>query len=275
MKFTFTSAGLCTLRAGGNRIPQLVAMLTASVDSRLIGKSAETDKTLFVGYNTSTPVITRNLSVWIGDVSGITAISPWNEYTTNTRAGTLLSPDVMVNAAHYLPHLTNGTVVHFITMESELFTRTIVAQTQVGITDLYLSRLSSPLPSNIKFAKVFPASVYTELALLINTGQRIPVLQLNQQEEAIIADWAGEVGGLSGFSYPIDLKRLEFSEEIVQGDSGNIVACIYGSDLIALTVFTGGGAGDGSSIHANRTAINSAMATLGSAYQLTEVTLLV
>jgi len=274
MKFDFTYTGLCTLRAGGNRIPQFVAMLTASVDSRLVGKSATTDKTLFVGYNTVTPAITRNPTTWIGDVSGITAISPWNEYTTNTRAGTLLSPDVMVNAAHYLPHLTNGTVVHFITMESELFTRTIVAQTQVGSTDLYLSRLSSPLPATIKFAKVFPVGVYTELALLINTGLRIPVLMLDQQEKALVADWTEE-NSVSTFSYPIDAKRLEFSEEVLSSDSGNFVGCIYGDDLIAVTVLHHGGAGDGSSINANRVAINSAMTSIGSAYQLTEVTLLV
>ena len=77
----------------------------------------------------------------------------------------------------------------------------------------------------------------------------------------------------TSFSRPLDPHYATFYEDKIGGDSGNpafLLVRIGGIvRLIALTFWTFGGAGSGTSIRQYLTAINAAMTANGSPYQLT------
>ena len=78
---------------------------------------------------------------------------------------------------------------------------------------------------------------------------------------------------LSTYSIPVDSFRQGFYEDLVPGDSGNPVFLVISGMPVLLTVWTGPGAGNGTSIVALKDDINSIMIELGGGYQLTPINL--
>ena len=95
---------------------------------------------------------------------------------------------------------------------------------------------------------------------------------IRQEEKALISEFYS-LGASAGFKTPIDSTRLGFFESIISGDSGNPSFLIINGTLVLLTVWTFGGAGSGTNILSEKTAINTMMSTLGGGYSLTEVSL--
>ena len=140
--------------------------------------------------------------------------------------------------------------------------------------DLCVGLLDSDVPTNkIHFAKVLPNNHDTYL----NAGTRLPVLRLDQWRNALVGD-IQRIAGVksdgsirSTFRDPIDSTRASYYEGLVGGASGNPAFLLLNDEPVLLTVWTGGGAGFGTSIAAFVSDINEMMYNLDTncSYQLT------
>lgn len=249
-----------------NRAAGLVAVLISSVDSRLLGKSSASARSLFTGYNTTTPASTRSPSVWCGDVD-LTPISSWNSHGKNLYGGVLIAPDVLLYANH-ATH-PDGTVFDFVKMDNTRVQRTQTAHLQIGYTDIGLAKLSSEVGAGITPAKIFSAVDFAGLASFIAEGSaRIPMMGSDQQEKALVFDTAS-LAEVVSIATPLAAKRAEFNQSLIVGDSGSPVFWIFGNQLvIAATWQTSAW---GASVHAYRADVNAGMVNLGSTHQLTEL----
>ena len=136
--------------------------------------------------------------------------------------------------------------------------------------DIAVGKLDSAITNGISFAKVLPES-YTNY---LSSGIRLPTLRLDKEEKALVGDLFSinhSVGGnhFTSFMTPLDATRLSFYEGLIPGDSGNPVFLLLSGQPILLTIWTGGGAGTGTSLVACTNDINQLMSDLGGGYQLT------
>ena len=261
-----------TTAAYSNRIASLAISLAAGVDSRIAGETPSVAKPIFVGYNSSTPVSTRNADCWINGVSGITAISPWNDYSENFYNGIWIANDVLIMANH--AQIPNGTNVDAVTTDNTRVTRAIVTQMRVGSTDIQVCRTAA-LPGTITPAKVFSSAAYEYFTRAVNYGDSsIPTFYTNTDEEALVADFS-TINSSVLVQIPSDATRLGFYEALAPGSSGGPICAIYNGELVALSTFHhwSASAGDGPSINANITAIRAAMATLGCTGTISEISI--
>ena len=72
-----------------NPVQLLQETTTSSILSAIDGKSPSTDRAIFSDY-TAVGSLTRNISSWAYDFSGITGIVAWNSRTQGTPAGTAI-----------------------------------------------------------------------------------------------------------------------------------------------------------------------------------------
>ena len=112
----------------------------------------------------------------------------------------------------------------------------------------------------------------------LGAGAGLPVVTLNQKEEAVV----GELGGLSplgggswiGARQPDPgTLRGAFARRIVSGDSGNPVFLLVGKEPVLVYCLHTGGGGGGPAVHALRIAIQAAMDALAPGYRLETVDL--
>lgn len=248
---------------------EYAAYFSSSIDSRIVPVGVE--KEIFSTQNHATSTYVRNMACWAYGVD-LTCISPWNDELEELKAGILISPRHIALANHY--PLTAGTVVRFVTQNNVVVERTITGTpVRVGATDILIAYLDSDVPVSVSFAKVLPTG-YREL---IGRGLGIPVLFTDQEEKALVQDvWGFEwpyAGPYVGLRYPIDARRLDFSEEVITGDSGSPAMLLWGNQPVLITCFTSGLAGSGPDYALNRDGINAAMASFDSDYQLTPLNL--
>lgn len=248
---------------------------TQAVDSRIEHRNAATSKAIFLtqDHDATPPVYVRNFDNWAQDLD-LTPMSPWNSSLGHRLAGTLISPRHIIFAAHYL--IPIGTTVRFVDGQNNVVDRVMVDRRvhpdYSGSTlfpDLAVGILDSDVPESISFVKVLPDDWQQYIA-----GEgRLPALCLDQEEKAIVADFRYPpfTNGRVLFSFPDDPKRLEFSESLIGGDSGNPALLILNDELVLVTVWTFGGAGGGTSVFAHKDDINAMMSDLGTDYQLTEI----
>jgi Bacterial Ig-like domain (group 2) len=240
------------------------------VDARIADKTKATAINIFSTQNHTTASYVRNTGLWCADWD-LTCISPWNSTGINTRAGTLVSPRHIIFTAHY--QINTNATIRFIMADGTVVTRTMVNKLvhpsyNPYYPDIVVGVLDSDVPEGITFAKVLPDD-YREYLPSLSYNYSIPCLTLDQEEKALVTDLGFDTT-ITGFAVPIDAKRLEFYESKIGGDSGNPAFLRVNSDLVLLTVWTYGGAGSGTSITDQKTAINTMMTTLGGGYQLTE-----
>jgi len=231
---------------------------TAAADTRIAvpGKT----KPIYSTQDHAAPAYVRNVACWAADLD-LTCISPWNSTGANTRAGTLISPRHLVWAQHY--SIPNGATIRFVDASNNVVTRTVVNSQRIGTTDLRIGVLDSDV-TGCTFAKVLPDDWATYIP---TNGLEIPCLALDQQEKALVTDLYRVVsGGGTAFQVPTDATRLTFYESLIPGDSGNPAFLIINGELVILTVWEFGGAGRGSSVTANKAAIEAAMVALGGTY---------
>ena len=212
---------------------------------------------IFSTQDHGTPNYVRNANLWCGDID-LTCISPWNSRNSNRRAGTLVTPRHVLNAAHY--PLYNGDVIRFIEADGTVHTRTIVGAVNHPdyspyYPDLRLYTLDSDLPVAISPCEVCPAD-WNDYAVQ-NYHNRPAVLGLDQEEKALVIDWNGGGSHLT----PTDADRLIFHESKIGGDSGNPAFLILNGALVLTTVWTGGGAGSGTPVADFITDLNAMIVT--------------
>jgi hypothetical protein len=237
---------------------------TAYAQAKLDGASAVTGKAIFTNQNHEAAIYVRNGSCWIQDfVQACTCMSPWNSTGGINMAGTAITTQHVLLAAHYQYGI--GTRVRFVTAGNVVVERTVVGSVThpsyiPNFPDLALCTLDSALPGTITPCKVLPSNWAAKL-ISIQNG-RIPCLLLDQEEKALTGDLFGLSSRTASFQHPIDATRLTFFESIISGDSGNPSFLVTDTgDLILLTLWTSGGAGSGTFVTPQISALNAMIAT--------------
>jgi hypothetical protein len=245
---------------------------TFAVDRRIAGLNPTNSIRIFSEDCYTTTNFVRNTNCWAYSYD-LTCISPWNDHRGRLRAGTLISPRHVLFAAHY--SLSSGDKLRFVDMNNNVVERTLIATMQhpdycsmVAYPDLTVGLLNSDVPTNsIHFAKVMPDN-FKEY---FGTGENIPALGLDQEEKALITSaldldnipFIGTNALLRTlFKYPLISTQLQYSESLIDGDSGNPAFLVVNQELILITVWTKGDAGEGTSIFSFKDDINQMISEL-------------
>lgn len=187
----------------------------------------------------------RNPNFWGASLaSEFTCCSPWNSNAGHRKAGTLITPQHIVLAAHY--EFPKGTTVRFVAEDGTVYNRTAIGKERHPsyrpyYPDFTIYTLDSPLPSDIKPCKIFPSNFedYMPESNLRNT--RPAAVGLDQEEKGLIIDLYRD----GRFATPTDSNRLIFYEGKIAGDSGNPAFVMFNGEFCLVTVWTWGGAGAG------------------------------
>lgn len=215
------------------------------VDSRInSGMTMAANGLVYTTQDHATSTYVRNPSLWCADAD-LTCISPWNSDHANKKAGTLVTARHVINAAHY--EFPVGTTLRFVANDNTVHERTVTGKKRhpdyyAYAPDLTIYTLDSDLPAAVTPCKLMPSNVGDYITK--PTISRIPALGLDQEEKALIIDWAG--GG--SFFSPTDSDRAIFHETKIGGDSGNPAFLIVNGELVLVTVWTFGGAGSGTPV---------------------------
>lgn len=273
--FSFTAKGVTknifvdlNNKAGSDPVYEFVSIvsgtianhLSQQVDNRIdntMTKAANAG--LFDVMNHSAPSYTRNTDFWASDVD-LTSISPWNSNAGKNKAGVLVTPRHVLNAAHY--DYPVGTIIRFIKSDNTVVDKTVIARqrqpyygTSQTHPDFTIYTLDSDVPSGINFAKVLPSNYSNYISTDNVSDTRIPAMGLDAEEKGTIRD-ISRITTEAWFQEPSDSDRSNLYESIIVGDSGNPVFAILNGELVLLTVWTSGGPGMGSLIASYISIIN-------------------
>lgn len=239
-----------------------------TIDTAIDGLVASTAKPIFTTQNHTDGIYVRNTNCWLNPwVSKLTALSPWNSNGTHTRAGTLITPRHVIYAAHYT--LGINTTMRFIDVNNNVYTRTVIRQkndpayagSSNGYTnDFCVGLLDSDLPNDIEICKILPVDFVDHFGD-INFG--VPAFVTDKEEKGLIAELyrsLDDTYARAYFKYPTTSPRLDYSEPIIGGDSGNPSFLIIDDELVLISVWTFGGAGIGTSLGLRTDNINQLIA---------------
>jgi hypothetical protein len=245
------------------------AQVETHIDTLLAGKTASVALPIFSTQNHAAGVYVRNASCWAAGVD-LTPISPWNSSGGAYNAGILISPRHVLFATHYLP--ATGCTMRFVKADNTVVTRTLTAMVSLSTTadyypDMTVGVLDSDVPAGIGFARVLPDNWASYLPTLAT--RPLPTVGTDQEEKLLVRELStltNPPGARAVYAVPADQQRRAFYEDVISGDSGNPSCLIVGNQLVLLNLWTFGGAGQGTSVQAFRTALQSAMTTLGGGY---------
>ena len=248
-------------------------LVARSVDARLAAASPTNGLARFVGYpnGAKQDTFTPNPAFWAKDVD-FSCASPWNSVHGNLRAGTLISKRHVLFAKHF--PLAKGARILFVDRKGDVCPCRIADMRPIANSDAVVGLLNYEVTPNIRPAKILPL----DWAGALGAGAGLPVVTLNQKEEAVV----GELGGLSplgggswiGARQPDPgTLRGAFARRIVSGDSGNPVFLLVGNEPVLVYCLHTGGGGGGPAVHALRIAIQAAMDALAPGYRLETVDL--
>ncbi len=252
----------------------------AAVDDKLAGLTPSTALPIFSVQDHAATNYVRNANCWAFSYD-LTCCSPWNSEWHNGQAGTLISPQHVIFCAHWSFGPTTNTTLRFVDRNNNVIERRLIKKKTLpnynnsnSYPDLVIGLLDTPITNGINYANILPDN-YTQY---LSCGTRLPVIRLDQEEKVLVGDVKmistySNYKWLSTYSIPVDSFRQGFYEDLVPGDSGNPVFLVISGMPVLLTVWTGPGAGNGTSIVALKDDINSIMIELGGGYQLTPINL--
>jgi len=245
----------------------------SACDAVDLGISGGGQKAIFSTKDHSTQTYVRNTSCWIHGRHDLTPLSVWNSSSGSAQCGTLISPRHVLWAAHY--PLPVGTTLRWVKQDGTVVSGTITAKAKPAGSSVYypdfeVGLLSADIGSGVSFARVLPEDWKSKLPSL-SYKSPIPVCVMDQDENALVADWFSDGSQYINCQPPASSARLAYFENLVTGDSGHpCFLLLNGVQLpVLLTVWTYGGAGSGTSVASHRGIINSLMSQLGGGYQLT------
>ncbi|MDA3923804.1 MAG: hypothetical protein PF904_03790 [Kiritimatiellae bacterium] len=251
-----------------------------AVDEKIAALNPTTSLEIFSVQDHSNTNYVRNTNCW-AYAYDLTCCSPWNSYSANLRAGTLISPRHVLFAAHY-DQIQVNRMLRFVDNNNNVIERRLISKkrhvdfnTSTTYPDLTVGLLDSDVPTNqISFAKVLPDNY----ADYIYNGERLPVIRLDQEEKALVGDLrtiTRASGSLKTVCYWMleNQDRKNFYESVILGDSGNPAFLIMQNQPVLLTVWSFGLGGSGTSVSAFKGDIEQMMEDLGGGYQLTEIDL--
>ena len=179
--------------------------------------------------------------------------------------GVLITPQDMAFAAHY--GVSNPT---FIGSDGTSLTRTVSSAVQIAGTDILIGHLNTPLPSTVTPVSLAPASLPSYLL-----GNGNPVVFTNQDRKLLIGQMmvpeANSQTLIGRAASPLDI----WSYGVRLNDSGSPAFLVINGALSLLTLWQGASLNtawlasylaEGPPYFSQITAINAALASLGSAY---------
>lgn len=241
----------------------LYDVFSAEVDDRLeAAKRPAVSMPIYDVQDFSNQIYVRNADCWATSID-LTGLSPWNQYDGPRRAGTLISPRHVAFAKHY-PLSTDpaSNKLVFVTQNDVVVTRSVTA-VAFPVGDIGIGVLDADVPPEIGFFKVLPRNWATHLPQVAN----LPMLHLDQEEKGLVRDLSS-LSNTCNHHTPTDPLRLDFSEDLISGDSGNPGFLILGSE--ALFILTHYSSVHGPFYTAWFDEVNNAMIALGGGYTLTE-----
>ena len=234
----------------------VLSILARSIDDRI---TTLKDINLFLNY--STPPFERNTNCWAYGIN-LTCASPYNSALRTNMAGTAISPRHIIIAYHY--YYGSNTIVRFCDSQSSDIARTVIAHKTIPNTDITICLLDDPLPDTNNPAKILPP----DYASYIGNARGLPLLELDQEEHAIIVDKSPISTGKGETSayQPNDANRLKYYESAISGDSGDPVFFIYNQTPILMYCLHYGGGGSGPFTTCYAAEIQNAMDELSNSY---------
>ena len=218
----------------------LLSVASRSIDDRIRDLDPATAIPRFVNYfpNGSNGVFQLNTNFWARDLD-LSCVSVWNngDYP-GTQAATLITRKHVVLASHWY---NRGTYT-FCDTNGLVCSRLLLQHVPIS-DDLMLGRLDEPLPDSFKPAHV-PT---TNIVRYLSTGKYLPVLCLNQEKGASVAELISidtETTSNSGIHYRhygctsqtnlVSLQRCNIRGATVDGNSGCPVFVVAGNELVLL-----------------------------------------
>lgn len=236
-----------------------VASIRTDSDQRFAALlEGATDNTIITNYATNHPSswgrnFTRRL-----DFTGVA----WDD----TRTATAVSPLHVVMAAHYQRPV--GSTIVFHDRSGRPQRRTLVAVESLGMTDVAVGKLDSPLPSGVKPYRLLPPSAnYASLTDCL-------ALVTDQQRQASVHEIALIEGNSLVFRHSGRVSSL-FRKDLTFGDSGHPSFLMVGGEMVLISTHSWGGPGRGPFYSSPQvfSEIDSAMIKLGGGYRLSVVPL--
>ena len=193
-----------------------------------------------------------NTNCWAFGID-LSCASPTNSQSGTQRAGTAITPLHIVLAKHF--GISNQKKIYFSGADGELIERSIKDSANENSNDIRVSLLSTNLPPCITPAKLLPVN-YRDY---IGNGFGLPILMLDQEEHAIVAELNSlpKSSNYSSGSFPKNVRRKLYYEEVISGDSGNPVFLVFENQPIILYTFHTGGGGAGPFLTGNKDIIQS------------------
>lgn len=243
-------------------LAEVVRTETVNATAALVAGPENQD--IFSSADDANHAYARNQSLWAdADLSCIPVAS----------SGVLVTPDILIHAAH---NPSSGTI-YFVDASNQTHARQIGAGVGITDTDLFISRLSAPLPASVIPAKVLPLSAYVGPSVKLTTAslvaRRLLAAFTRQSRTLHIATaiWIqpnSDVVRAAGFE--------SWYAPIVGGDSGYPCLLIIDGQAVALCCWyqsDGSLYSYGPSISSYIPQINAAIASLGSSTSLNEIDL--
>jgi len=244
---------------------------------------------------------TRNTNCILRDTNGYdTSGIALNIYGIGGQGATLISNRHVLLAAHVSSTFTLPQTVYFVNNSNTTFTYTITAVQGVGpssgtgYTDISIGYLNTTVDASLTYYKVFPSNFLDYLQLgspyptFTYLNPHLPLFYMDQEKKFL----CGDLDGVSlvdvtspklSLVFSTDANRFSNSEQVVGGDSGNVIFAPVDGEIVVLgTWYTtsglpksaGNSIGISSYICPNISTINSIMTSLaGTSYSLTEISL--
>lgn len=251
-------------------VADLPGSLRASINSNVLAAASDSgkDQAIYSPWPYAATNFIRNTNCWAAGFD-LTCASPWNSDWKNYKAGTAVTPQHIIGAAHFFA--PTGSVFRFIDATNGVHERTLVDRRFLP-NDVAVGLLNSPLGSQIKPATVLSAGQigYLRGKQGLRNAPGIYLVTLDAQERAWLSktplmesaglDWSSQYVQFTGST------NLPFSRyEAVGGDSGNPIFAVIGTNAVLLSCFYTATSGPFHPLA--RGAIEAAMADMGgSAY---------
>jgi hypothetical protein len=242
-----------------------------NIDDAIFGLTANSStKQIFSSKSPSatTPAFTRSSTCWAKNID-TSPQSIWNNHASTSfpfqaggygGSGTLISPRHIVYSYHF--QFADGTILVFVDMNNNCYTRTLSSSVRVGGTDIQIGLLDSDI-TTVSFAKILKLN----LASKTNSNYKLPVLFMDQDRNALVGEYYIINDGGYCVSPTESAQRTSFYELPIGGDSGNPICLVYENQIILAFTFFSATAGPSLSHYVND--INTAMTTLGGGYTAT------
>jgi len=255
-------------------------LMIKSVADRIQGLVPSSDTTdIYTSMNDGAHIYVRNPDAFTNAIAttttlDLTALPSWGPLDM-TGSGILVAPDIMISASHICPITSDQSGDEYFTdYSNSTYARAVISRSFIPNGDLCVIRLASDVPASIHPAKVFPPDIFfnkVTLAAIFVKG--IPLMATNQFRTIGIGIMYNAQPSYVNYYIATSSSSI-FSPWYYQprgGDSGTPCFSAVNGQLVAVgTWWFSSGC---SNITMDESAINAAMTSLGSPYQLTPVDL--